>query len=78
MKARAINKWQRIRLQFEPFIIIGNDDSLDNPKHDGRQTIPNKLREVSFEEASEYAKSINATYFELSADSGRNCESTYR
>jgi hypothetical protein len=77
MKARGINKWEILRSPFEPFIIIGNDDSLDNPKHDGHQTIPNKIREVSFEEASEYAKSINAIYFELSADSERNCEATY-
>ncbi len=33
---------------------------------------------MSFEEASNYAKSINASYFELSAESGRNCEAVYR
>lgn len=33
---------------------------------------------MSYEEASEYALSINATYFELSAESGRNCEAVYR
>jgi hypothetical protein len=33
---------------------------------------------VSYEEASDYALSINATYFELSAESGRNCEAVYR
>ncbi len=33
---------------------------------------------MSFEEASTYAKSINASYFELSAESGRNCEAVYR
>ncbi len=33
---------------------------------------------MSYEEASDYALSINATYFELSAESGRNCEAVYR